>query len=55
MANIKCLIEQNKYEQLLTFIEKHQKKYKIPVEMVADFLLQKREISWAMKVIARMP
>jgi hypothetical protein len=55
MAKIKTLIDQKKYEDLLTFIERHQKKFKIPVELVADFLLQKREPSWAMKVIARMP
>jgi len=23
--------------------------------MIADFLLKKREVAWAMKVIARMP
>jgi predicted acetyltransferase len=31
MSKIKVLIDQNKYEDLLTFIERHQKKYKIPV------------------------
>jgi len=55
MSKIKVLIDQNKYEDLLIFIERHQKKFKIPVEMIADFLLKKREVSWAMKVIARMP
>lgn len=55
MSKIKVLIDQNKYEDLLTFIERHQKKYKIPVEMIADFLIKKREVSWGMKVIARMP
>ncbi len=55
MSKIKVLIDQNKFEELLIFIERHQKKFKIPVEMIADFLLKKREIAWAMKVIARMP
>ena len=31
MAKIKGLIAANKYEDLLTFIERHQKKFKIPV------------------------
>jgi hypothetical protein len=55
MSKIKVLIDQNKFEDLITFIERHQKKFKIPVELIADFLLKKREVSWAMKVIARMP
>ena len=55
MSKIKVLIDQNKFEDLITFIERHQNKFKIPVEMIADFLLKKREVSWAMKVIARMP
>lgn len=55
MSKIKVLIDQGKFEELITFIERHQKKFKIPVELIADFLLKKKEVSWAMKVIARMP
>lgn len=42
MARIKVLIDEGKYEILLKHIEDNQKKYKIPVELVADFLLKKR-------------
>ena len=31
MAKIKVLIDTNKFEDLLTFVERHQKKFKIPV------------------------
>jgi len=41
MSKIKVLIDQNKFEDLITFIERHQKKFKIPVEMIADFFVKK--------------
>lgn len=55
LTKIKILIDQGKWEDLDTFVEKNQKKYKIPVEMVADLLMKKREESWAMRMIAKMP
>lgn len=36
-------------------MEKRQKDFKIPAELIADLLLQKGETTWAMKMIARMP
>ena len=55
MTKIKVLIDTAKWEDLITFVQKHQKNFKIPVELIADILLQKRESVWAMKMIARMP
>jgi hypothetical protein len=36
-------------------MEKRQKEFKIPAELIADLLLKKGEVTWAMKMIARMP
>lgn len=55
LTKIKILLNQGKWEELENFVEKNQKKYKIPVEMIADFLMKKREESWAMRMIAKMP
>ena len=55
MTQIKILIEARKFDELLLFMEKRQKDYKIPAELIADLLLQKGEQTWAMKMIARMP
>ena len=55
MTQIKILIEARKFDELLLFMEKRQKDYKIPAELIADLLLQKGEPTWAMKMIARMP
>lgn len=55
LTKIKILINQGKWEDLESFVEKNQKKYKIPVEMVADLLMKKREEQWAMRMIAKMP
>ncbi len=38
----------------MIFMEKRQKEFKIPAELVADLLLQKGESTWAMKMMARM-
>lgn len=42
MGQIKVFIDQRKWEDLETFVERHQKKYNIPVELIADILLKKR-------------
>lgn len=55
MAKVKVLIDTGKWEDLLAFVEKHQKNLKIPVELIANLLLQRKEGMWAMKMIARMP
>lgn len=55
LTRIKVLIAAKKFDDLLIFMEKRQKDYKIPAELVADLLLQKGEVTWAMKMIARMP
>jgi hypothetical protein len=55
MTRIKVLIETKKFDDLLIFMEKRQKDFKIPAELVADLLLQKGETTWAMKMMARMP
>lgn len=36
-------------------MEKRQKEFKIPAELIADLLLKRGEVSWAMKMLARMP
>ncbi len=54
MTRIKVLIETKKFDDLLIFMEKRQKDFKIPAELVADLLLQKGETTWAMKMMARM-
>ena len=36
-------------------MEKRQKEFKIPAELIADLLLKQGEVSWAMKMLARMP
>jgi hypothetical protein len=40
---------------VLLFVERHQKEFKIPAELIADLLMEKGEIAWAMKMIAKMP
>ena len=55
MARIKTLIDGKKYDDLLIFVEKRQKDFKIPVELIADLLMERGETTWAMKMIARMP
>ena len=42
MGQIKVFIEQRKFDSLEEFVERNQKKYNIPVELVADILLKKR-------------
>ena len=54
MTRIKVLIDSKKFDDLLIFMEKRQKDFKIPAELVADLLLQKGETTWAMKMMARM-
>ena len=55
LARIKTLIDAKKYDDLLIFVEKRQKDFKIPVELVADLLMERGETTWAMKMIGRMP
>lgn len=55
LARIKVLIDGKKFDDLLIFMEKRQKDFKIPAELVADLLLQRGEVTWAMKMLARMP
>lgn len=55
LLRIKVLIEGKKFDELLIFMEKRQKEFKIPAELIADLLLKKGETTWAMKMIARMP
>lgn len=55
MTRIKVLIDTKKFDDLLIFMEKRQKDYKIPAELVSDMLLARGEHTWAMKMIARMP
>ena len=50
LTRIKVLIERKKFDDLLIFMEKRQKDFKIPAELVADLLFQKGEITWGMKV-----
>jgi len=42
MTKVKTLIDNGKWEDLIIYVEKHQKNHKIPVELIADLLLQKR-------------
>ena len=55
LTRIRVLIEGKKFDDLMIFMEKRQKDYKIPAELIADLLLQKGETTWAMKMMARMP
>lgn len=55
LTRIKVLIDSKKFDDLLIFMEKRQKDFKIPAELIADLLLQKGETTWAMKMMARMP
>jgi Zn-dependent peptidase ImmA (M78 family) len=55
MAKIKNLIDNKKFEEVLIFVERHQKEFKIPAELIADLLYERGEVTWAMKMIARMP
>lgn len=55
MGQIKVYIDQRKFDLLEEFVEKNQKKYNIPVELIADILLRKREDSWAMRMMGKMP
>lgn len=55
LTKIKSLINAGKWEELESYVEKNQKKFKIPVEMIADLLMKKREEQWAMRMIAKMP
>lgn len=55
LLRIKVLIEGKKFDELLIFMEKRQKEFKIPAELIADMLMKKGETTWAMKMIARMP
>ena len=55
LTRIKVLIDSKKFDDLLLYMEKRQKEFKIPAELVADLLLQKGETTWAMKMLARMP
>lgn len=43
LCQIKVFIDEGKYEELETFVERNQKKYNIPAEMIADMLFKKRE------------
>lgn len=41
LTRIKVLIDAKKFDDLMIFMEKHQKDFKIPAELIADMLLQK--------------
>jgi Zn-dependent peptidase ImmA (M78 family) len=36
-------------------VERHQKEFKIPAELIADLLMERGEMVWAMKMMAKMP
>ena len=36
-------------------MERNQKKFNLPVELIADMVFGKREDTWAMRLMARMP
>lgn len=55
LSRIKALITQGKWEELERIIEQYQKKFKLPVEMFADMVFKKREETWAMRIISKMP
>ena len=55
MGQIKVFMDERKWEDLETFVERNQKKYNIPVELITDMLLKRREDTWAMRMMARMP
>jgi len=55
MTRIKVLMDTKKWEEIIIFVERHQKDFKIPVELIADLLMEKGEPTWAMKMLARMP
>lgn len=55
LSKIKALITQGKWEELERIIEQYQKKMKLPVEMFADMVLKKREETWAMRIMSKMP
>ena len=41
MTQIKTLIDQRKFDELMMFYEKRHKEFKIPAELVADLLLER--------------
>ena len=55
LTQIKTLIDQRKFDELMMFYEKRHKDFKIPAELVADLLLERGESTWAMKMISKMP
>jgi len=55
MTKIRSLIENKKWEEVHLFVERHQKEFKIPAELIADLLMEKGEMIWAMKMMAKMP
>ena len=42
MGQVKVFIDEGKWEDLETFVERNQKKYNLPVEMIADMVFAKR-------------
>jgi hypothetical protein len=41
MENIKIIIQSEKWEELESFIDRNQKKFNLPVELIADRVLYK--------------
>lgn len=41
MTRIKVLMDAKKWEETIIFVERHQKDFKIPVELIADLLMEK--------------
>ena len=42
IAQIKVFIDEGKWEDLETFVERNQKKYNLPIELIADMVFAKR-------------
>ena len=55
LSRIKALINQGKWEELERVVDQYQKKLKLPVEMIADMVMKKREETWALRIMAKMP
>lgn len=55
MTQIKVFIDSDKWEDLESFVERNQKKYNLPIELIADRVFAKRQEAWAMRLLAKMP
>lgn len=55
MAQVKVFIDNDRFEDLQSFVERNQKKYNLSIELIADKVFAKRQESWAMRLLAKMP